>query len=503
MTTTEAGSRLPLIQVREVDKNFGGVRALKGVDVDIFEGEVLALVGENGAGKSTLGKIIIGEHPPDSGVLLVRGEECSFRSPHDALLAGVTGIAQEISLVPQRSAMENVFLGREPRRLGVIDKRALRERYRELDHRTQFGIPADAVAADLSIADQQRLEILRALARDVDVIVMDEPTAALTKTESDKLFSVVRDLRSQGKTIVYISHFLREVLDLADRVTILRDGRLVRTAPTEGETPETLIRSMLGRSLTHTFPRKAPVPADAPVVLEVEHASRPPACQDLSFQVRAGEILGLAGLVGAGRSELARIVFGADPGGSATVRVDGRECQIKSPRDAIRAGIVYLPESRKDDGLVMARSAAENVSLPHLHGVSRFGVISRGDERDRCQQLLLQVQTSMNAPSSAVSTLSGGNQQKVLFARWLFSTPRVFIADEPTRGVDVGAKVAIYELLRDLAQAGIAMVVISSENEELIGLAHRVLVLRGGRLVAELEQDQITESAILSAALTG
>jgi simple sugar transport system ATP-binding protein/ribose transport system ATP-binding protein len=435
--------------------------------------------------------------------MFVRGERRSYKSPHEALRDGVTGIAQEISLVPLRSAMENVFLSREPRRFGVISRRALGRKYCELDQRVGFGIDGEAIVADLSIADQQRLEILRALARDVDVIVMDEPTATLTSVESERLFAMVRELRGSGKTIVYISHFLQEVLDLADRVTVLRDGALVRTADAADETPATLVRSMLGRPLSHTFPAKRPPAGDAPVVLEVRNASRPPVCQDVSFSVRAGEIVGLAGLVGAGRSELARLVFGADAGGHAIVRLEGGDVRIRSPRDAIRAGVVYLPESRKDDGLIMARTAAENVSLAHASQVSRLGVIQGGSERRRCEQLLAQVHTTTKAPNDPVSALSGGNQQKVLFARCLFSTPKVLIADEPTRGVDVGAKVAIYELLRELSDAGMAIVIISSESEELIGLAHRVLVMRAGRIVAELEGDQVDEAAIVSAALMG
>jgi ABC-type sugar transport system ATPase subunit len=397
--------------------------------------------------------------------------------------------------------MDNVYLGCEPRRAGAVDVSTMGRQYAELEERTQFGIPPNVLAGSLAIADQQRLEIMRALARDARIIVMDEPTAALTNTESEKLFEVVRRLRESGTTVIYVSHFLQEVLDLSDRVTILRDGKLVRTAIAADETPESLVTSMLGRALTRTFPAKRPPPEDAPVRLKVSGASRARAFQDVSFDVRAGEIVGLAGLVGAGPTALARSLFGADRLDQAEIELDGKPVRFNSPREAIRGGLAYLTESRKDDGLLLDRSATENIALPFLSQVSKAGFVIGSKERSRSAQLLQSVRATAQTKRSSVRELSGGNQQKVLFARWLFSTPRVFIADEPTRGVDVGAKVAIYDLVAELAADGLGVVLISSEHEELIGLAHRVLVMREGRVVAEFRGADINEDNIVTAAL--
>jgi simple sugar transport system ATP-binding protein/ribose transport system ATP-binding protein len=350
------------------------------------------------------------------------------------------------------------------------------------------------------VADQQKVEILRAIARDAKLFVMDEPTSALTTDEAARLFELIRRLRDRGATVVYVSHFLPEVLSLADAVTVLRDGRLVRTAPTQEETPERLVSAMLGRSLDLAFPTKVPAPADAPVVLSVRGLSRPPAVQDVSFELRAGEIVGLAGLIGSGRSEVARMIFGADRAAAGVMELDGRPISPRSPRGAIRRGIAMLPEDRKRQGLLMLRSVVDNVTLPHLDQVSSAGVLSKRAERRRTSELIARLDVRTRSNGALVNTLSGGNQQKVLFAKWLFRRPRVFIADEPTRGVDVGAKRAIYELIESLAAEGLAVLLISSEHQEVLGLAHRVLVMRGGRIVAEFDEQSMSEDAVLHAA---
>jgi simple sugar transport system ATP-binding protein/ribose transport system ATP-binding protein len=490
----------PHVELRGVSKRFGGVQALSDVDLAIESGTIHALVGENGAGKSTLGKVIAGVHRPDTGTLVVEGREVSFRSARDALADGITIIAQEPTLVPHRSVIENVYLGVEDSVGGVVNRRTLTHRFASLVEQSGIELPPQRLARTLSVADQQKAEILRAIARRVRLIVMDEPTSALTRDESERLFDLIRRLRTGGTTVVYVSHFLDEVLALGDVVTVLRDGRHIRTSPAAHETPEFLVSAMLGRSIDLTFPDKAPPGPDAPVVLSVRGLSRPPTVQEVSFEIRAGEILGLAGLVGSGRSEVARAIFAADRPAAGVVEVAGRRLKARSPRDAIRAGVVMLPEDRKSQGLLMLRSVVENVTLPHLAEVSKGGVVLRQAEIRRAEDLVRRVDVRARSSRAAVSTLSGGNQQKVLFARWLFRPPRVLIADEPTRGVDVGAKRAIYELIHALAAEGIAVLLISSEHEEVLGLAHRVLVMRSGSVVAEFDAASMSEDAVLRAA---
>jgi ribose transport system ATP-binding protein len=486
------------LELQRVSKHFGGVCALDDVSLAVESGTVHAIVGENGAGKSTLGRIVAGVHSADGGRMLLDGAPASFRSPREALDRGVAAIAQEPSLVPQLTVAENVCLGAEPRRVGFIRRRALRRRYAELAGQAGFDLTGHARAGTLRTAEQQKAEILRALSRDARIIVMDEPSAALSAPETAQLHDIVRSLVGRGRTIVLISHFLREVLELADVVTVLRDGKVIRTSQTSEETEDTLVEAMLGRPLTMTFPPKRSVQADAPVVLAVENLEAA-GVGGASFEVRAGEIVGIAGLVGAGRTELARAIFGANriqEGGAriANVRLG------RSPRRSVDAGVAMIPESRKDQGLIFGRSVVENTTLTHLDDFSTLGVVQRRAERSAARGMLDRCDVRAPSFSAPVITLSGGNQQKVLFARTLLGEPRVLLADEPTRGVDVGAKLAIYELLVSLADEGMAVVLISSELEEILGLAHRVLVMRSGRLVAELEGEAMTESAILAAA---
>jgi simple sugar transport system ATP-binding protein/ribose transport system ATP-binding protein len=490
----------PHVQVVGISKRFGGVQALADVSVTVDRGEIHGLVGENGAGKSTLGKIIAGALTPDGGELRVAGRAVSYRAPRDALADGLTLIAQEISLVPGRSVIENVYLGREANTLSWVDRGELRRLFVELNERAGFGLPADVPAGALRLADQQKVEILRALARNSELIVMDEPTAALTADESSRLFEIVRRLKEQGTTIVYVSHFLEEVLALVDSVTVLKDGQLVRTSQASQETPDRLVTAMLGRSLELAFPEKTFPSPDAPVVLSVRNLSRAGTVDDVSFDVRSGEIVGLAGLIGSGRSEVARAIFGADRRDGGEVELDGRPLNAKTPRQAIRAGVAMLPESRKDQGLHMERSLVENVTLPHLASVSRAGLIGRRTEQRLATKLMQEVDVRAERVTARVLTLSGGNQQKVLFAKWLFRRPKLLIADEPTRGVDVGAKQAIYQLIHSLAAEGMGVVLISSEQVEVLGLAHRVLVMRGGRVVAEFDGHDVTEDQVMSAA---
>jgi ABC-type sugar transport system ATPase subunit len=487
-------------EVRGVSKRFGGVQALTGIDLGIVQGSIHALVGENGAGKSTLGKIIAGVHRPDEGELWIKGRKVAYRSARDALADGVTLIAQEPTLVPHRSVLENVFLGVEETVAGVLEKRKIAERYDALVAETGIDLPAKKLARTLRVADQQKVEILRAVAREARFVIMDEPTSALTRDEADRLFELVRGLRKSGTTIVYISHFLAEVLALADTVSVLRDGRLVKTSHAEAETPESLVTAMLGRTIGLAFPEKEPPRAEAPVALSVRDLASPPAVAGVSFEIRAGEIVGLAGLIGSGRSEVARAIFGADVPRSGTVEVAGTPLRIRSPRQAIGKGVVMLPEDRKGQGLFMLRSILDNVTLPHLAEVSDVGILQPRPGTSRVNELITRLQVRTRSAKASVNTLSGGNQQKVLFAKWLFRRPVVFIADEPTRGVDIGAKTAIYALIKSLAAEGIAVLLISSEHEEVLGLAHRVLVMNSGRVVAEFDQATMNEDAVLRAA---
>jgi simple sugar transport system ATP-binding protein/ribose transport system ATP-binding protein len=487
------------VELRGVSKSFGGTRALEGVSLTINAGTIHALVGENGAGKSTLGKIIAGAHSPDAGQLFLNGEPVRFHSPRDAIGRKIILIAQELSIVSSLSVAENVFLGVEPRRLGFQDRRQLRSRYEALARSAGFAdLPGDVNAGHLRTADQQKVEILRALSRNAELIVMDEPTAALARPDVEALHAVIRQLAASGTTVILVSHFLGEVLELADQVTILRDGRLVHTVPATGQSEETLLSAMLGRSLDAAFPPKRPAPAEAPVVLSAEGLTAP-GIHNVSVQLRAGEIVGLAGLVGAGRSELARAIYRASKPSFGSVAVAGRAV-TGDPRTAIRAGVLMIPESRKEQGLLLRRPVTENVSLASLAQVAAVGTVKTKQERRIVRDVLARVDVRGDSQAAPASALSGGNQQKLLFARTLLRDPTVLIADEPTRGVDVGAKRAIYGLLTDLAQSGVAVLVISSDIEEVLGLAHRVLVMRGGQVVAELAGEEMTEAAILGAA---
>jgi len=489
----------PYLELLDVAKHFGGVQALHGASLEVRRGTLHALVGENGAGKSTLGRIVAGVLVPDSGRILLEGEPLLFGSPREALEHKVAAIAQEPSVVPQLTVAENVLLGVEPAHGGFIRRRRLGRSFEALAQQAGFDLRGDAFAGQLGTADQQKVEILRALSRDAQLIVMDEPSAALDAREAEHLYDIIGGLRDSGKTIIFISHFLNEVLRLADAVTVLRDGKIVKTAATSSETEASLIEAMLGRPLTSTFPAKAVPPTDAPVVLSVRdvHGS---GVAGASFDLRAGEILGLAGLVGAGRTELVRTIFGASPleGGHVSV-ASGRELG-RSPRRSIDAGVAMIPESRKDAGLIFGRSSIENSTLSRLRALSALGFVRRRAEGKAARAVLERTGVRGASLRAPVDDLSGGNQQKVLLARMLFCQPRVVIADEPTRGVDVGAKRVIYDFLAELAADGIGIVLISSEVEEIIGLAHRALVMRRGRIVDELDGDAITEGRILAAA---
>ena len=485
------------LATRGVGKWFGATRALDDVSVVISAGSVHAFVGENGAGKSTLGKILAGVFPQDEGEILLRGTAVSFSSPREALERGIALVAQEVALAPHLTVAENVYLGTEPRRAGLIDRGRLARSFAGLAAESGFDLDPGTKVGRLPIGKQQQVEILRALARDAELIVFDEPSGSLSAKEVERLHEIVRRLAASGRTVLLVSHFLPEVLALADVVTVLRDGRVVRTGPTADETEATLIAGMLGRSVGRAYPPKSPPASDAALAMSVR-ALTAPGVRGVSLDVRAGEIVGLAGLIGAGRSELARAIYGALP--AAAELIGSAEQPLgRSPAASLAAGVALIPESRKDDGLFLRRAVRENVSLTHVRALSRLGFVGRGAERVAAVRSLERAQATTNLAAPAGS-LSGGNQQKLLFARALMTKPRVLIADEPTRGVDVGAKRQLYELLVSIAQEGVGILLISNEIEEILGLSHRILVMRTGRIVAELDGEQMTEEAILAAA---
>jgi len=428
------------IELRRACKRFAGVRALDDVSLAVEPGTVHALVGENGAGKSTLARVIAGALALDSGELLVHGSAVHLRSPRGALRHGIALISQELSIVPELTVAQNVLLGSEPRHAGVVRRRELQRRYRELAERYGVSLDGRALAGELRISDMQQVEILRALARDARLIIMDEPTAALSAPETKRLHVAIRELAGRGVTIILVSHFLDEVLALADTVTVLRDGRLVHTKPAAAHTRDSLIEAMLGRTLDASFPPRRAVAPNARVVLRVERV-RAAGVEDVSLTVRAGEIVGIAGLVGAGRTELARAVFGANRR-RGNVELHGQALE-GGPRSSLRAGVAMLPESRKDEGLLLSSSVTANASLANLSSYSSLSVLRRRRENEGTREALERCAVRGCAYRAPVSSLSGGNQQKVLFARMLLCNPKLLIVDEPTRGVDVGAKRAI------------------------------------------------------------
>ncbi len=487
--------------MRGIGKSFPGVRALSDVSLTLHAGEVHVLVGENGAGKSTLMKILAGALPADEGDILVDGTPVRIDSPHSAELLGIGMIYQEFTLVPQLTAPENIALGDEPMRGPLIDERAVRARAeRELDE-LGLDLPLDVPVSRLSVGQQQVVEIAKALARHARIIVMDEPTAALSGREIERLFAIIARLKAAGAGIVYISHRMDELPRIADRVTVLRDGRAIETRTAAEFPADEIVRAMVGRRLESHFPDLPAVAPDAPVVLEVRDLVREPAVHGVSFVARAGEIVGLAGLVGAGRTEILRAIAGADVAGSGEILIDGSRIRVRAPEDGIDAGIAFITEDRKAQGLVLGMTVRENVTLAHLaEFVARDRLIERKRERSAAEKMIAELHIRTPGSEQIVRNLSGGNQQKVVLAKWLLGKARVFLFDEPTRGIDVGAKAEIYGLMLDLAARGAAIVMVSSDLPEILGLSHRILVIRGGTIVTELSRADASPDRVIAAA---
>jgi rhamnose transport system ATP-binding protein len=489
----------PLLELQDASKPYGAVRALRDGNLALRRGEVRALLGENGAGKSTLVKVLGGVVRRDAGDMRVDGASVDFHSPHDARDAGIAVIFQEPTLFPDLSVAENVVMGYHP--LGAlkrIDRRAMRKRVQDLFDRLGVRLDPERPVRGLSIADQQLVEIAKALSFDARVLIMDEPTAALSGPEVQRLFNVVRALREQGAGVLFISHRLEEVSALCDSVTVMRDGAVVHDARIADMTPDEMVRRMVGRELSALFPKQDS--AVGSTVLTVDRLTREGVFFDVSFGVRAGEIVALAGLVGAGRSEVARAIFGIDRADAGHVEVDGRRLPGGKPVAAMRAGVGFVPEDRRQQGLVMDLSIARNASLTRLGALSNGGLIRSAAENALASEWGTKLQLKYHRLDDPVGTLSGGNQQKVVLGKWLATKPKVLIVDEPTRGIDVGTKAEVHRLLSELAGEGVAVLMISSELPEVLGMADRVLVMYEGRLTAELARGEADEESVIRAA---
>lgn len=493
--TAAAVNEPPLLEMHKITKIFPGVKALQDVDFDVRRGEVHALVGENGAGKSTLMKILAGVYVRDGGEVLFKGRPVNFTTPKQAQVAGITTIHQELNLIPYLTITENIFLGSELERGPLLDWAEMHRRAEALLSRLHLSINPRKKVSQLGVAQQQMVEVAKALHHQADMIIMDEPTSALSLNEIQDLFSIIRQLRSTGVGIVYISHHLDEVFDVSDRATILRDGQKVATLPTADLDEPRLIALMVGRQLSEQFPKEsAPHGAE---VLRVEGLTQGSTLHDISFSVYAGEILGIAGLVGAGRTELVRAIFGADPIDRGTIHVDGKPVTIRSPRDAIRSGIALLTEDRKQQGLVLKMSTRENITLSILGRLTRGLLTNQRKESLLAQQYISNLSIKTPSENQLAMNLSGGTQQKVVLSKWMATQPRVLIFDEPTRGIDVGAKVEIYKLMNQLAAQGTAIIMVSSELPEVLGMSDRIMVIREGRVTGFLNREEATQERIM------
>lgn len=486
-----------VLQMQAVTKQFPGVLALDKVDFNLRPGEVHCLVGENGAGKSTLMKILAGAQPMDSGQILLSGESIEIASPHHAQQLGISMIYQEFNLSPYLSVAENIFLGREPRigKSPFINWSKMYQDAREILARIRIDLDVRKPVNECSVAQQQMVEIAKALSFNAKIIVMDEPSATLTDHELTALFDLIRGLRRSGIGLIYISHRLEEIFEIGDRVTVMRDGQYIDTKDVCDLTREAIIKMMVGRELTQEFPKETFATGDER--LRIENLTRKGGFENVSFSLRTGEIVGLTGLVGAGRTEVARAIFGADKIDGGRIYLNGAPITVRSPQDAIRQGIGLLTEDRKNQGLVLGMTVRENTTLANLRELVKAGFINRRAERQVTEKYVKELQIKTPSVEQAAQNLSGGNQQKVVLAKWLFTKSRVLIFDEPTRGIDVGAKVEIYKLMNELVRQGVAVLMISSELPEILGMCDRILVMHEGHLAGELSRAEATQERIM------
>jgi ribose transport system ATP-binding protein len=490
----------PLVLMEGIDKSFPGVRALENSRFELWPGEVHALVGENGAGKSTLMKVLTGVFQKDAGRIIYKGKEVKIPNPRVAQELGISIVHQELNLMPHLTVAQNIFIGREARRKGFslfLDEESMNERAQELLDLFHINIDPRIRVKELTVAKQQMVEIAKALSFNAEVLIMDEPTAALSEAEVEELFRILRKLKEKGMGIIYISHRLEELKEIADRVTVMRDGHYIGTLDIHEATIDKIINMMVGRNIYETSSREH-IDKETEVVLEVKNLNRGREIRDVSFKLKKGEILGLAGLVGAGRTEVARAIFGADSVESGEVYVRGQRVRIKSPADAIRHGIAYLSEDRRRYGLMLGLSVEDNVVLPSMSEFLRFNFfVHRKKSKERCAEYVDKLRIKTPTLAQKVKNLSGGNQQKVIVAKWLLKNCEILIFDEPTRGIDVGAKSEIYKLLNELVEEGKSIIMISSELPEILRMSHRILVMCEGRITGEIDAREATEELVM------
>ena len=486
-----------------VSKSFPGVKALDEVNLDVRAGEIHALAGENGAGKSTLMKILSGEYSADSGTITLQGEQVRIQGPLMAQELGISIINQELSLIPELSVAQNIYLGREPTKAftGLIDWQQVNSQAKQYLDRLKLEVAPTTQVMGLSIAQQQMVEVAKALSLDAHLIIMDEPTSALTEKESKILFELIRELSNQGIAVIYISHRMEEIMELAHRVTVFRDGCYIATNEIAETSIDEIIQLMVGRKLHHESPVE--VPGTSLELLRVENLSTKTKLKDISFSLQKGEILGISGLVGAGRTEIARAIFGIDPVDTGVIYLDDRQVKIRSPQDAIQAGIGFVPESRKEQGLLLNMTVSDNLTINILKELSRLLLIDRKKALKVASEYIDKLKVKTPGPLERTANLSGGNQQKIVIAKWLTTNPRIMILDEPTRGIDVGAKQEIYSLIQNLAASGIGVLLISSELPEILRLSNRILVMSQGEIAAELSLQEATQDIIMHYATGG
>ena len=486
---------MSLLEMKGIRKSYYGVEVLHGVDFALRKGSVHALMGENGAGKSTLVKVIAGIHHCEAGEILIDGSPVSIESPSKARELGISMIHQELSPVLEMSVAENIFLGREPDRMGFLDYKKLYRQTEELLAKLKIPISPKTKMKNLRVADQQMVEIAKAISQNAKIVIMDEPTSAITDREVDSLFKMIEDLKAHGTGIIYISHKLDEILRISDEISVLRDGTNVSTWPAADVDNEMIIRSMVGREIREQFPK-----TEAPIldtILEVKNLTRAGQYEDISFTLRRGEILGFVGLVGSGRTELMHSLFGLTRPDAGKILLDGREVSFKRPRDAISAGIAYVTEDRKGEGLVMPMSVRHNVTLPTLRNFAHRGLLSRRHEDKAVDERVKALSIKLSSPRQLVKSLSGGNQQKVVLAKWMIASPRIIIFDEPTRGIDVGAKAEIYRIMCDYVAKGNAVIMVSSEMPEAMGMSDRIVVLSNHRMSGEMNRSDFSQEGIV------